>query len=238
MHAPVHPADPEVVDEQGWTALVIASAGGHKALASRLLEGGASVATRSKSSGRTALMAAAQADRVAVLHGLLEADGCDEALLNAADAAGSTALMLAARSGHAAAVRALLDARADPYAVDGSGVSALELAARKGSEEAVGLLLDAGSSSGSSHDAAAAGGGEGGGKAPAMQVAKAMMLAAKHGHSPCVALLMKAGAPTQHLLIRVAARRTSSAAAAARPSPSRPDRIGFGRVHGRVEGIP
>lgn len=31
------------------------------------------------------------------------------------------------------------------------------------------------------------------------------MLASKHGHSGCVAQLMKAGAPVQHLLIRAAA---------------------------------
>ena len=75
-------------------------------------------------------------------------------------------------------MRALLAAKCDPYAVDSSGASALELASRRGSPEAVAALLTAGSP-------------------PTMQVARGMMLATKHGHSPVVGLLIKAGAPVQ-----------------------------------------
>ena len=110
---------------------MIASAAGHKALVARLLDAGASVQARSRSTGRTAVMAAAQAGHLPVLSLLMSADSSSEDLLGGADANGTTALMLAAKNGHVSAVRALLAASADPYAVDAAGTSALSRAATR-----------------------------------------------------------------------------------------------------------
>ena len=114
-------ADPEVTDTQGWTALVIAAAAGHQTIVGRLLEAGASVRACTQPSGRTPVMAAAQAGHLAALSLLIAADGCDEALLSTADANGTTALMLAAKNGHAPVVRALLAARCEPHTTDSAG---------------------------------------------------------------------------------------------------------------------
>ena len=178
-------ANPEATDAQGWTALTIASAAGHTKLLARLLEAGASVTARTQTSGRTAIMAAAQGGHVAALSLLLASPECDTSLRDATDGNGTTAIMLAAKNGHSDALSALLAAGCAPFAVDSAGVSALELACRRGAQPAVSALLRANA-------------------APAMQVARGVMLASKQGHAPVVTMLMAAGAPVQHILIRAA----------------------------------
>ena len=194
-------ADPEAKDAQGYTALIIASAAGKEALATRLLEAGAVVSTPRASSGRTALMAAAQGGHLAILHLLLHACGSAPDVVNALDDDHTSALMLASKNGHAGAIELLLKAGADAHLVNATGASALELAAKRGSEEGVDALLR------SVQGVAPSPPGVQGEARPsrAMQVARAAMLAAKHGFPGCVARLMKAGAPVQHLLIRAAA---------------------------------
>jgi ankyrin repeat protein len=146
-------------------------------------------------------MAAAQGGHLAILHLLLRACGSAPDVVNALDDDHTSALMLASKNGHAGAIELLLKAGADAHLVNATGASALELAAKRGSEEGVDALLR------SVQGVAPSPPGVQGEARPsrAMQVARAAMLAAKHGFPGCVARLMKAGAPVQHLLIRAAA---------------------------------
>ena len=88
----------------GRTALILASEGGHAALARLLLEHGADVA-KADTEGWTALMAASQHGHEAVVRALVEL-GADVAQ---AKTDGTTALMLATEMGHEAIAQFLRD---------------------------------------------------------------------------------------------------------------------------------
>ena len=158
-------------DEKGWTALMFASAWGHKELASVLLsDGGAKVNLQSKgssahcvpgaksssalqhrrigmgpspsSSGNSALMLASFFGRSDVAALLLDRG----ARIDLRDKHDETALMWAARWGHVEVVRLLLARGAECNLQNVHGETALMWASSEGHEAAVSLLLECGAS--------------------------------------------------------------------------------------------
>ncbi|XP_056308630.1 ankyrin repeat and SAM domain-containing protein 6 [Danio aesculapii] len=150
-------------DEEGNTALMFASAGGHELLVRFLLRKGASVDRRNHY-GWTPLMQAARFGHVSVAHLLLE----NGAEINARNRMGASVLAMAARGGHTHTVKLLLENGAfvddcehvcvsegntNTHSSAGSvqeaqallEVRALLAAAQHGQGAAVALLLDWGS---------------------------------------------------------------------------------------------
>ncbi|XP_016115215.1 ankyrin repeat and SAM domain-containing protein 6 isoform X2 [Sinocyclocheilus grahami] len=144
-------------DEEGNTALMFASAGGHEQLVRFLLRKGAAVDRRNHY-GWTPLMQAARSGHLNVAHILLE----NSAEINGRNRMGASVLSMAARGGHAHVVKLLLESSAfvddfDHLAVaEGNGnnsvhgdsgktfleITALLAAAQHGHEAVVRLLLD------------------------------------------------------------------------------------------------
>jgi len=140
----------EVTDAEGWTVVAIAAAAGHTRLVQCLLDANGSPNAKTKATGRTPLMAAAQGGHRAAAQLLLEhmdaAPGAGASPggsnpIDVRDCAGVTALMLAAKNAHAATVELLLDADADANLLDQQSHCALELTARRGSVAAATSLL-------------------------------------------------------------------------------------------------
>lgn len=160
-------------DEDGMTALLVATVEGHADCVRLLLEMNADV-DKAVDGGGTALMAASDLGHPACVHALL-AGGASTDL---ASADGETALMLACAQGHAACVHALLGARAalNQAAID--GMTALHLACGEGQIECARALLAAG--------------------AAVNQVdlsgMDALMIASLQGHIDCVRALLDANA--------------------------------------------
>ncbi|KAK2870535.1 hypothetical protein Q8A67_024927 [Cirrhinus molitorella] len=144
-------------DEEGNTALMFASAGGHEQLVRFLLRKGASVDRRNHY-GWTPLMQAARFGHLTVAHILLE----NGAEINGRNRMGASVLTMAARGGHAHVAKLLLEngAFVDDFdhlsAAEGSGsgsergdngkrfleITPLLAAAQHGHEAAVRLLLE------------------------------------------------------------------------------------------------
>ncbi|XP_057183304.1 ankyrin repeat and SAM domain-containing protein 6-like isoform X2 [Triplophysa rosa] len=146
-------------DEDGNTALMFASAGGHEQLVRFLLRKGASVDRRNHY-GWTPLMQATRFGHLNVAHILLE-NGAD---INARNRMGASVLTMAARGGHAHVAKLLLEngALVDDFdhlsAAEGNGnannnvrsdngktfleITSLLAAAQHGHEAAVRLLLE------------------------------------------------------------------------------------------------
>jgi len=219
--------DLDARDAQGWSAVAVAAGAGHTRLLSMLLAAGASADARTAHTGRTPLMAAAQGGHAAAAEALIRhaedhaeevgaeagaagggaGGGCVRAvaggvaaLVGATDAQRVTALMLAAKNGHTAATKALLAARADASATDMAGHGALELCARKGAADVARAILASGALAAAAGPFSAAAGGSLG-----THAARALPIAAKHGHVELVKLLAGFGAPTQPHLMRAAA---------------------------------
>ncbi|XP_058621919.1 ankyrin repeat and SAM domain-containing protein 6-like [Onychostoma macrolepis] len=139
-------------DEEGNTALMFASAGGHEQLVRFLLRKGAAVDRRNHY-GWTPLMQAARFGQLSVAHILLE----NGAEINGRNRMGASVLSMAARGGHAHMAKLLLEngAFVDDFdhlaAAEGSSsgdsgtfpeIRALLAAAQHGHEAVVRLLLD------------------------------------------------------------------------------------------------
>jgi len=127
-------------DEDGRTALILASVMHHTDIVKMLLEAGANP-NLTDGYGKTALMWAAYwgRSRTSIVKMLLEAG----AKPNLTDKDGKTALMLASEKGHTDIVKMLLNAEANPNLVDVDGKTALMEASRNGHTDIVEMLLAA-----------------------------------------------------------------------------------------------
>ena len=127
-------------DEEGTTALMLASEGGYEPVVKSLLLAGANVNSQDNNVGWTALMIASKNNHITIVHTLLEA-GAD---LDLQISKGPNAIIIACIKGHSNVVELLLSAQADPnsQASDGSGLTALMIACMEGHIKDVELLLD------------------------------------------------------------------------------------------------
>jgi ankyrin repeat protein len=136
-----HGVDPNIQDETGQTALMIASYAGYTEIAKVLLAYGADVNIGGEGTGITALMLAATADRTEIIRFLLDSG----AEIDVRDGDCWTALKYAASYCEAThAVALLLDSGADPNASDYKGLTPMMGAAICGCTENVIVLLDDG----------------------------------------------------------------------------------------------
>ena len=128
-------------NEEGTTALMLASEGGYEPVVKSLLLAGANVNSQDNNFGWTALMIASKNNHITIVHTLLEV-GADPHLL--ISKLGANALIIACMNGHSNVVELLLNAQADAnsQASDGSGLTALMIACIKGHIKVVELLLD------------------------------------------------------------------------------------------------
>jgi len=131
-------ADPDPLDEEGESRLILAARNGHAELLRALLDGGAQV-HHQDNRGRTALWNAATPEIVALL---LER-GADPDL---PDAQGETPLHAAVREGRTEVVRLLVAHVKEINARGPDGKSALTLAREKGDAETVRILTKGGAS--------------------------------------------------------------------------------------------
>ncbi|MGE0827385.1 MAG: ankyrin repeat domain-containing protein [Candidatus Binatia bacterium] len=128
---------PDMVDERGWTALMMAALHGHTPMAKLLLQKGANQDARNSTGGTALMMAAIQGHRDTLQ--LLLTHG---AKVNLQDAKGWTALMYAARNGHTSIVQSLLAAGANPRLKNDEGWTAAMYATNRGHQETVHALLN------------------------------------------------------------------------------------------------
>lgn len=137
----------DAVDFEGKTALICACQEGNLAIAKALIEGGAKLDIKPKSSankkdkmfGRNALLEACYQGHAGIARALVEA-GAD---LEAVDSLGRTPLIAACLGGHNEVSEILLAAGGDVNTQDNDGVSPLIATASKGREhtaEAMGMI--------------------------------------------------------------------------------------------------
>jgi ankyrin repeat protein len=130
--------DVDRMEENGRTALMVASAYGRKTSVEMLLAAGANV--NHSPNGITPLMWASWHGHAAIVK-LLRAKGAD---VDHATRIGETALMYASYLGHAAVVDVLLTAGADVNMADINGCTALTESSGNGNAAVVEMLLAAG----------------------------------------------------------------------------------------------
>jgi len=131
-----HRIDVNAIDEEGRSALQLASFDGHHQIVGLLLKKGADV-NHADLMGRTALMFAATASNIEAVDLLIKAG----ATIDAVDKDEQfTALMYAAAEGQLEVVESLLRAGADPDLKDEDGETALDFAASKGHAKVASLL--------------------------------------------------------------------------------------------------
>jgi general secretion pathway protein A len=128
---------PDVGDESGWTALMMATLHGRAPMVELLLKKGANVNLQNATGG-TALMMAAIQGQNEILQLLLDRG----ANVNVQDTKGWTALMYAARSGHTPTVQILLSSGAEVDVKNAEGQTALMYATARGHKETVRALQD------------------------------------------------------------------------------------------------
>jgi general secretion pathway protein A len=128
---------PDVADESGWTALMMATLHGRSPMVELLLKKGANVNLHNATGG-TALMMAAIQGQNEILQVLLGRG----ANVNVQDTQGWTALMYAARSGHTPTVQILLSSGAEVDVKNAEGQTALMYATARGHKETVRALQD------------------------------------------------------------------------------------------------
>lgn len=126
----------DVMDENGFTALIHASVRGHRDIVAYLLANNADV-DMATTKGSTALIEASRCGHLEIVDMLL-ASGAD---VNKANMHGWTALVCASMHYHEEIVSLLLDKAADANAVTKAGCSALLVASEKGSIDIVASLL-------------------------------------------------------------------------------------------------
>ncbi|WP_422135648.1 ankyrin repeat domain-containing protein [Endozoicomonas sp. ALD040] len=119
-----------------FTALMIASYRGHKAIVECLISAGANLNAASEA-GATALFLAAQENYTDCVKLLINA-GAD---LNAGTEDGSTPLSMAAQEGNIDCVKALIEANADPNTGHKSGITPSLLAAQENNADCLKLLI-------------------------------------------------------------------------------------------------
>lgn len=176
--------DVNASDQQGTTALQMASACGRTAIVRELLARGAAL-EQANNLGWTSLLHACRRGRLDVVDILI----ANKSSVNARTKHGTSALVLAARGGHAQVVKSLLDAGVETWpqtAVDATvcEISALMAASQKGHHSTVRLLLDKGA------DVNA--------RAPSTGVS-ALSFAALSPNVSCCEILVQRGAdPDQH----------------------------------------
>lgn len=129
----------ETRDFGGWTALIYASAHGHKDIVGFLLERGADIEAHDHG-GSTALMVASEHGQLDVVKFLLNRKANIETQTNN----GQTALMIASRNNHKNVAKLLLDRGANIDVWNCFGQTALMIASECGREDIVKLLLDRG----------------------------------------------------------------------------------------------
>lgn len=128
----------DIPNDDGDTALTVASYRGHAECVALLLAAGAEIDAQARDGGESALMMASMKGNLSCVRTLLAAGaGCE-----ATDADGDTALIIAAARGHGDVVAALLAAGADRTARGFEGKTAEERA----ETEAIRELLRAGGS--------------------------------------------------------------------------------------------
>ena len=132
--------DPNVADQDGYTALILAAEYGHDPVMALLLADERVDLNLTDESGCTALITAAQEDMASVATLLLRDERVDP---NMATESGFTALIIAAYNESAAAVAVLLaEKRVDPNITDPAGRTALMYAAREGYASVVAMLVE------------------------------------------------------------------------------------------------
>ncbi|QXD30543.1 ankyrin repeat domain-containing protein [Candidatus Pelagisphaera phototrophica] len=128
--------DPNIIDENGRTPLMLAAFNGHTEIAERLLEAGARLDLRD-STNRTAFMFACTGPNLKLIT-ILHRRG---ASVNDIDSHESwTPLMFAAAEGHSDVVQYLLDNNADPNAADVDGETAAMFAQSRGFPELAAMI--------------------------------------------------------------------------------------------------
>lgn len=130
-----HGADPDIVDEDGRTALMMALYNGRSSTSLTLAQSRANLELRDRNR-TTALMFAARRGQIDAVRAMI-ARGVS---LDLQEKSRMTALMYAARDGQPAVVRVLKDAGASTSATDRKGRSATDLALIKGHAEIVRIL--------------------------------------------------------------------------------------------------
>uniref|UniRef100_A0A0G4HXG7 Uncharacterized protein n=1 Tax=Chromera velia CCMP2878 TaxID=1169474 RepID=A0A0G4HXG7_9ALVE len=128
----------DMQDENGKTALILASANGHTDIVRLLVDAKAYVDMQDRY-GKTALILASFHGHTDIVRLLVDA----KANVDMQDSYGQTALILASENGHTDIVRLLVDAKANVDMQDRCGKTALILASFHGHTDIVRLLVDA-----------------------------------------------------------------------------------------------
>lgn len=167
-------ASVDAIGPEGATSLHYAAKRGDLEIVEMLLQAGADIGVRTKSSSSTPLMTAAEFADVGVVDALIEAG----AEVGKTDSYGRTALIRSASRGAVDVVKILLDAGTDPNVVSRAHGAVLHVAAQRGDVSVVELLLACGA------------------KVDVRQSDRGtpLMLAATEGQSACVEILLNAGA--------------------------------------------
>lgn len=132
-------ADPNLHDDDGYTALFYAVQKGNAECVRLLLDAGAAVDATNGPSSVTALMLASLDGRTRLVEMLIAAG----ANVDARSSDETTALMAAAEAGQPAAVKCLLAAGADPALVGPDGITALSLAEKRKHRDIAAMLREA-----------------------------------------------------------------------------------------------
>ncbi|WP_257282223.1 ankyrin repeat domain-containing protein [Endozoicomonas sp. ISHI1] len=127
-----------VVMNNGFTALLLASIQGHKDIAECLINAGANLNARTER-GSTSLFIAAQKGHTGIVKLLIEA----KSDLNAQNNNGATALFIAVQKNNIDCVKVLVNAGADPDAALLDGTTSLFFAAQQNDSDCVKLLIEA-----------------------------------------------------------------------------------------------
>ncbi|MDH4162887.1 MAG: ankyrin repeat domain-containing protein [Nitrospirota bacterium] len=140
--------NPEAVNGQGRTALMIASELGHDRLYTKLLDLSKEALDQTDAKGNTALMLAARQGRERIVRSLVER-GAAVNHLSLASETGATALQAAVdvpnlKEEHVAIIRILLEKGADVNSRNAAGRTPLLLAAARGRTEIAEMLIDRG----------------------------------------------------------------------------------------------
>jgi ankyrin repeat protein len=167
----------DILDKDGWAALMHASQQGRLDAVHLLLELGAKVNLQNKR-GVTALMVAGGNGRLDIVSLLLKLG----AEVNLQNKNGWTVLMYASNNGHLDIVRLLLDHRAEVNLQDENGWTALMFASHKGHLDIVCLLLEQHAGVNLQDENGWA----------------ALMFASHNGHLDIARLLLKQGADVNH----------------------------------------
>jgi uncharacterized protein len=130
----------DVIDEDGWTPLLWASAHGNEGAVEALLDAGANRQAVTRREHQGPLILAGKWNRVEVVQTLLKRGFPT----GQRDSIGLSALMWTSLQGRTDVAKALLDAGAPVETVDSDGNTPLILAARRGHLDTVQLLLQRG----------------------------------------------------------------------------------------------